>query len=104
MRVILIRESNHTSTACCVNRHPHPNDELRGSDDREPNCDWNIFHHYGVYPAKRFSGVNSESMVKKGNIDLRVTITCAKRVQRTNTKREYHALCSHLLTWGASVR
>ena len=81
-----------------MNHYPHPKDELRGGDDREPNRDQNVFHHHGMYPATKSSGVNSKPLVAKETPDLRVTITCAKRVQRTNTKIEYHALFSHLIT------
>ena len=67
MRMVhLIRGRVHTSAACSTNRYPHPKDELRGSNDREPNRDRNVFQHHGVYPATTSSGVNSGPLVKKG--------------------------------------
>ena len=67
MRMVhLIRGRVHTSAACSTNRYPHPKDELRGSNDREPNRDRNVLQHHGVYPAMTFSGVNSGPLVKKG--------------------------------------
>ena len=99
MRAVhLIRKQIHTSAACSTNRYPHTKDELRGSNDREPDRDRNVFQHHRVYPATTFSGINPGPLVKKGNTHLRVTVTCAKRVQRANAKREYHALFSHLVT------
>ena len=55
------REPSHTSALRCLDRHPHPKYELRGSNGREPNRDRKVFHHHGVYPAK-FLRVNPESV------------------------------------------
>jgi hypothetical protein len=60
-----MRKAIHTSFLSRPDRRPQPKHELRSSNDRETNRGWKVFHHHGVYPAVKFSGVNPEPLKKK---------------------------------------
>ena len=55
-----IQEVNLTSTLSRKCHHSYSKHELRSSDDREPNGNWNVLQRYGVDPVTTFSGIFPE--------------------------------------------